>query len=68
MYVQGPDGTFEVDVLSTLEEQEVYWSGPYSFTEEIERGILIFLDEQDQIAECRENNNQVLFDTFMCAE
>ena len=69
VYIQSPDGTVETDTLSILEEQEIYWSGPYSFTkEEVERGIFIFLDEQDMIEECRENNNQLIFDEFMCAD
>ena len=69
IYIQKSDGTFLADSVLTLEEQEVYWSGPHSFTkEEIERGIVFFVDEQDQIEECRETNNQLLINRFDCSE
>ena len=69
IYVQLQNSSAELDNITHLAAQSVYWIGPYSFTkQEVEDGILIYTDTQNSITECREDNNLLLWNTFSCDE
>jgi len=67
VYVQG--SSLEEVSIPSLAQQEVYWVGPYVFTQkEVEDGILVFADVQDWIEECEEENNSLLWNQSPCME
>ena len=43
---------------------EVAWIGPISLTEEEYEGVSVFVDTDNQVAKCREDNNLLTLDAF----
>ena len=65
VYVRNVEVHYE-NILS-MTPGEVTWVGPISLTEEeYEGGVSVFVDTDNQVRECREDNNLLTLDAFPC--
>ncbi len=67
LYVQTHINSYELETIPFMTAQSVHWIGPYVFsTQEIQQGVVVFVDTPDRIHECKEENNILLWEALPC--